>query len=151
MQVMLPSDSSGHVPIISVRNRYRNVLPCLGNTEISSDSTQWETSALCISIRCEALTVTCTLCKSLTVSMGRDVCSETQSLIRWHQDCHLNMKHHYSRAPSPLQELHTWSVLFTPWSLSPVSLKTLSSGCTTEQRLLSTSVPSLAAVRSDDL
>lgn len=33
----------------------------------------------------------------------------------------------------------------------PVSLKTLSSGCTTEQRLLSTSVPSLAAVRSDDL
>lgn len=32
---------------------------------------------------------------------------------------------------------------------SPVSLKTLSSGCTTEHKLLSTSVPSLRALRSE--
>lgn len=48
---MLQSDSSGDEPINS--GNFRDLLPCLGNTEISSDSTQWETSAPCNSIRCE--------------------------------------------------------------------------------------------------
>lgn len=55
MEVKLQGDRSGDVPIISVNYRNSHLLPCLGNTEISSDSAQWETPALPISVRCEAL------------------------------------------------------------------------------------------------
>lgn len=110
-------------------------------------------SMLCISIRSEGITITRTLFFGpFQVSYGLcedDVCNHRAS------DILKSISQHNTYnipVPSPLQKTpDTERLLSTASLFLPVSLKTLSSGCTTEQRLLSTSVPSLAAVRSDDL